>query len=427
MPTPRPLAAPAGASLAIEPRISLAQRPRRTTPLRAQPSSAPPPADNATDLSGEAAWDPEGILPPPPTGSHFARRGEATVASPLAQNLLSKKPAGPTSARLPALGAAAPTPASATPVGGDAIITAPSAGIGAAIDAAFRETFWGATAAPRVLSSFRRLAAGQEHVALHPGQGLQRAESFVEGLTACPFPDPFSGAYPWLEEVKRQYPAIKTEFEAVSATPDALAKGNNVWVPASRKDAVGYGRAWRTLVLQDRGVWDPINSKIFPQTSQIIKDLAAPTLEVFFARQQAGTGITSHTDNANFVQTSHLGLDVPEGKAWIKVGQHTRYWKDGEVITMDTSFMHETKNESEDTDRYVLIMRHWHPELTPLERVATLFLFRSLDEPTPEGIKAAQREATKAMKGLVSAAMGGKGKKGKKANPVASGSGFGKK
>lgn len=29
---------------------------------------------------------------------------------------------------------------------------------------------------------------------------------------------------------------------------------------------------------------------------------AAPTLEVFFARQTAGTGITSHTDDVNFIQ-----------------------------------------------------------------------------------------------------------------------------
>lgn len=47
--------------------------------------------------------------------------------------------------------------------------------------------------------------------------------------------------------------------------------------------------------------------------------LAAPTLEVFFARQQAGTGIKSHTDYVNFVQTSHLGLDIPKGDCWIKV------------------------------------------------------------------------------------------------------------
>lgn len=146
---------------------------------------------------------------------------------------------------------------------------------------------------------------------------------------------------------------------------------------------------------------------------------------MFFARQEAGTGIASHTDNANFVQTSHLGLDVPEGMCWIKVGEHTKHWKNGSVLCMDTSFMHETANES-DRDRYVLIMRHWHPELTQLERIAVLFLFASLDEPSISGIKAAQREASKALSDMLttkksarSGSMAGKKEK------ISSGGGFG--
>jgi aspartyl/asparaginyl beta-hydroxylase (cupin superfamily) len=411
-------------------------------------------AEDLDLLKQQAAWDPEGILPPPTSGGHFARKlgtagdtaGTNSVAelprtnpsSAVAKNLLLRKTPGQTAARLPSLGQAAPPSGAsntatvgAGPVG-DVIISAPTAGVGAAIDAAFSETFWGERAAPRVLDSFRRLAAGQEYVALFPGEGLQRAESYVEGLTACPFPDPYSGVYPWLEEVERQAEIIKKEFELVSADSSALSKGNNVWVPASRKDAVGYGRAWRTLVLQDRGVWDPINSKLFPKTTQLMKDVKAPTLEVFFARQQAGTGITSHTDNANFVQTSHLGLDVPEGQAWIKVGEHTKYWQNDRVIVMDTSFMHETKNESPDKDRYVLIMRHWHPELSALERIATLFLFRALDDSSAAGIRAAQKEASKEMKSLIG--FGGAvsatkkvGKKGKKGAVISTGGGFGKK
>lgn len=47
--------------------------------------------------------------------------------------------------------------------------------------------------------------------------------------------------------------------------------------------------------------------------------LAAPTLEVFFARQPPGTGVKRHTDYVNFVQTTHLGLVVPEGDCWMKV------------------------------------------------------------------------------------------------------------
>ena len=129
-----------------------------------------------------------------------------------------------------------------------------------------------------------------------------------------------------------------------------------MWVPAVREEALAYGPDWRTLVLQDRGQWDAKNSELFPVTKDIIAKLqgaqaggvgagaggrqavlrallpprrgccpanalprrAAPTLEVFFARQEAGTGIKPHTDYCNFIQTSHLGLHVPEGDCWIK-------------------------------------------------------------------------------------------------------------
>lgn len=42
-------------------------------------------------------------------------------------------------------------------------------------------------------------------------------------------------------------------------------------------------------------------------------------MEAFFAKQAPKTGIAPHSDGCNFILTAHLGLDVPEGKCWIKV------------------------------------------------------------------------------------------------------------
>lgn len=261
------------------------------------------------------------------------------------------------------------------------------------IEEAFLDTFWGAVAVPRVLESFHRMNAGRDFVHQWPGMGLQHAGSYMEGLTPCPFPDLHNGQYEWLEAVEAAADDIWEEFQAVTADAEALAtKGENIWVPAVRDDAVAYGPDWRTLVLQDRGIWHPVNSRLFPCTFKILRDLDAPALEVFFARQVAGTGIKSHTDFVNFIQTSHLGLDIPEGDCWIKVGDHMRKWENGKVIICDTSFFHETQNNT-DKDRVVLIMRHFHPEVTPLERKALQFLFDCLDDPSPKGVKAAQKKA----------------------------------
>jgi hypothetical protein len=80
-------------------------------------------------------------------------------------------------------------------------------------------------------------------------------------------------------------------------------------------------------------------------------------------------------------------------------------------------------------DRVVLIMRHWHPELTLLERVAVQFLFESLDEGSPAGVKAAAREAGRRLKELAAAAAPGGGKKKKKKGALVGGGGggFGKR
>eukprot|EP00889_Picochlorum_renovo_P004012 jgi/Picre1/31042/NNA_006399.t1 len=225
-------------------------------------------------------------------------------------------------------------------------------------------------AAPRVLDSFQRLCRGEEYVHLWPGKGVQRAGSFMEGLTAEPFHDIEEKGYEWLKDVEDHADVIRKEFQAAMKDPG--------------------------------GVWDESNIKLFPKTHKLLLDIQAPTLEVFFARQDGKTGIKSHTDNANFIQTTHLGIDVPEGECWIKVGEHTREWMNGKIIICDTSFMHETENESEN-DRYVLIMRHWHPEVTAIEKIANEFLFAALDNGTDTGLVAAQKHATCEIKGLRSA------------------------
>lgn len=68
----------------------------------------------------------------------------------------------------------------------------------------------------------------------------------------------------------------------------------------------------------------------------------APSVEVFFAKQAAKTGIKPHSDNTNFILTTHLGLDVPEGKCWIRVGGEKREWKNGKALVFDTHYIHET-------------------------------------------------------------------------------------
>mmetsp|Transcript_4002 Transcript_4002/g.7552 ORF Transcript_4002/g.7552 Transcript_4002/m.7552 type:complete len:139 (+) Transcript_4002:2-418(+) len=89
--------------------------------------------------------------------------------------------------------------------------------------------------------------------------------------------------------------------------------------------------------------------------------------------------IKPHSDMCNFVLTSHLGLIVPEGQCEITVGNETNEWKNGQVMMFDTSILHAAENRAK-TERHILMLRVYHPELTRLERSALQLVFDCLDE-----------------------------------------------
>ena len=246
----------------------------------------------------------------------------------------------------------------------------------------------------RVRDSLRFTLADGTYKKTHAGLGEQVASSYIAGLTARPYWDARGGDFPWMEHLERNHETIRDELRAALADPLLQQKGNAIWVAAARDDAEGYGPDWRTLVLQDRCEWEPTNVTLFPETVALVRAARAPSVEVFFAKQAPGTGIKPHTDFTNFIMTAHLGLDVPpKPESWMKVGEETRYWENGVGMCADTSFIHSTSNDSAEKDRYVLIVRFWHPELTSHERNGVRFLFDAFEDLTPEGLRRARDTA----------------------------------
>jgi len=170
----------------------------------------------------------------------------------------------------------------------------------------------------------------------------------------------------------------------VTSNMDELVhKGNNIWAGALTVDASSYGEGWKTLVLMNRGIWDPINVNLFPVTAKAINDIGVPAVEVFFASMKPHTKIKPHSDFTNFVLTSHLPLDIPysgENKCRLTIGDTERQWINGEVMLFDTSILHDAVNES-DKMRYILMLRVWHPDLTDAERQALQFTYNALEFP----------------------------------------------
>lgn len=241
----------------------------------------------------------------------------------------------------------------------------------------------------RVLQSWRLLDQDYFHREYVGEQGkeansnmLQECHSYLPGLSIQPFwnPDDFD----WTKHLKSKYKQIRKEFDAVNADMAHLQKqGNNIWAGALTEDAAAYGEGWKTLVLMDRGRWDPENANLFPTTAKAVHDSGVPATEVFFACMKGPSKISPHTDFTNFVLTSHLALDIPcsgENKCRISVGDETHQWLNGNVLVFDTSLVHDAVNES-DQMRYILMLRLWHPDLTETEKKALQFTYDCLELP----------------------------------------------
>ena len=234
----------------------------------------------------------------------------------------------------------------------------------------------------RVLESWRLLDRDYEHreyfgSAENPEDSRchQQCHSFVPGLSVRPFWENME----WTKQLEQAYPQIQKELKNVLNNPDLLAQGNNVWAGALTEDASSYGVGWKTLVLKDRGYWDPVNAQLFSQTAKAVKNL--PAVEIFFASMAPKSDIAWHSDNTNFCLTSHLAVDIPgHNECTLTIGDETRAWVNGEVMVFDTSLMHAATNPTDKT-RYILMLRVWHPELTEQEKGALQFIYDCLTFP----------------------------------------------
>ena len=200
--------------------------------------------------------------------------------------------------------------------------------------------------------------------------GHEPSEEHVNGLTARPFWDlsEENVLFPWAAELEENAHVIQEEFEAKILNKE-LFSADSIW----QNQVMGSG--WSAIRLQRLGIWNSENIKIFPKTYELLRKLKIPLAVrgVCFARQAPGSGVAPHSDGRNFILTSHLGLQVPEG-CWISVGEEKKTWEVGKLTTLDTSFSHSTGNPSQE-DRHVLIIDFWHPELSEAERAGLEFVY----------------------------------------------------
>jgi aspartate beta-hydroxylase len=202
------------------------------------------------------------------------------------------------------------------------------------------------------------------------GPGHEPSEEHVDGLTSKPYWDAASETelFPWAAKLEASADIIEEEFAT-------MMQNQKLFAADSVQQNQVMGEGWSALRLQRLGEWNMENCEKFPKSYQLLRSLQIPLAVrgVCFARQKPGSGVLPHSDGRNFILTSHLGLRIPEG-CWIQVGEERREWQEGKLLTLDTSFSHSTGNPTE-SDRHVLIIDYWHPELTEAECSALDFVY----------------------------------------------------
>ena len=174
---------------------------------------------------------------------------------------------------------------------------------------------------------------------------------------------------PWAGPLEAAAPAIRAELLSVQ---EQQAEDAASWGGA---DYEAIAAEWRIFHLWKDGAWLPEAAARYPQTVALLRRLEAshglrlnPLQNVAcgFARQPPGSGIAPHCDGNLLGLTCHLGLRVPAGEeCWIEVGGERRRWREGQLLLMDTTQTHSTRNGGEcDNDTALLSERPPAPSLT---------------------------------------------------------------
>lgn len=212
------------------------------------------------------------------------------------------------------------------------------------------------------------------------GRSQGMTKNYVPGLLARPL-WPTEG-FGLGVELERAAPVIRKEM-------GALQRQAEVWAPVGRhtlRTDHGLLRrgAWRDAVLFSSGRFHAECCALLPETCALIarhREVTTNPLGLALVSELGpGTEVLEHAGVSNAELTFHLGLRVPPGNvSGILVGGQEASWSEGKVLVFDDSFPHSVwhRGAPESVPRAVLLLRAWHPEVSPAERQVALHMLAS--------------------------------------------------
>jgi beta-hydroxylase len=158
-----------------------------------------------------------------------------------------------------------------------------------------------------------------------------------------------TASFPQLNLLKDHWQTIRDE--AILLEREELIKGSDKY------NDVGFNsffrRGWKRFYLKWYDDFHPSAKKYCPQTIELIKQV--PEIKAaMFAVLPAGSELLQHRDPYAGSLRYHLGLITPNSEACnIVVDGQPYYWKDGEDVLFDETYIHYAENKT-DMDRLIL-------------------------------------------------------------------------
>ena len=190
--------------------------------------------------------------------------------------------------------------------------------------------------------------------------------------------------FEWAAELESRAAVIRSELEALLAGGAVFRPYIEAEEDRPHRDfhSLLGDESWTALYLWKDGAVVEENARRCPQTMAALDKvplsrIGRRTPAVLFSRLLPSAHILPHHGMLNSRLICHLPLIVPPG-GWLRVGNETREWREGELMVFDDSIEHEARNPSGET-RIILLFDVWKPELGDDERSAVSAIFEAID------------------------------------------------
>ncbi len=177
--------------------------------------------------------------------------------------------------------------------------------------------------------------------------------------------------FPWVVEVERAAPQIRSELERVLTRKDELPGFHEL---SSDVAAISTDRGWKTYLLCGYGFRSAANIAACPRTWEACRNIPG-LITAMFSILEPGKHLPPHRGPYNGVLRLHLGLIVPEpvDQIGIRVDRQVYRWREGEAVVFDDAYEHEAWNRTDKT-RVVLFVDFVKPTRQPARLLNWLLL-----------------------------------------------------